>query len=226
VTIQELDHEVIIQTARHFHQGSTLLNGFVLHVSRDVFIDHILAKIIVPVDCLHGEQIHHTPKCSFRPNGNLHGDGDSAQAVFNALDGVIVGRTHAIHFVHKTDPRHVVAVRLAPNGFALWLHPLDSIKNDHTTIQHPQASLDFSCKVNMTGCINDINAIIFPFSRYRCRNNGNSPLALLGHPVRNRGTIIHRTNPIGLAGKVQDPLGCCGFTGVNMGNDPNIAVPL
>ncbi len=76
----------------------------------------------------------------------------------------------------------------------------------------------------MTGRINDVDLITLPLRGNSRRDNGNTALALLNHPVGNCGAVIHRTNAMRHAGIEHDTLGGGGFTGVNVGNNAYISI--
>jgi hypothetical protein len=96
-------------------------------------------------------------KRSFGADRHLYGDRVRAQAVDNHLYRALIRRTHAVHFVDKTDPRNAIPVGLAPDCLALRFDPLDGIKDDHTTIQHAQRALHFGGKIDMPRCIDEID---------------------------------------------------------------------
>ena len=74
-------------------------------------IDVILATVN---DGLLGDQIDHTAKVAFLAHGHLDRNGLGAQALDDGVNGAPVVGTHAVHFVHKTDAGHAVAVGLPP----------------------------------------------------------------------------------------------------------------
>ena len=53
--------------------------------------------------------------------------------------------------------------------------------------------------------------------------DSDAPLALLGHPVHDGGALMDLTYLVGAARVVEDPLGHGGLTGIDMGNDTDIA---
>ena len=73
--------------------------------------------------------------------------------------------------------------------------------------------------------INDIDLIALPLGCHSCRNDRDAAFALLLHPIGNRSTIIHGTNPMGHACIEQDSLSGSRFTGINMSNDADVSIP-
>ncbi len=188
--------------------------------------DLVLAQLIFPVDCFLGQQVDHAFEGAFAANRELHGDGFGAQPLADGLDGPFERCADPVHLVDEANPRDPVAVGLPPDGFTLRFHTLDGVKNDHAAVEHAERALDFGRKIDMAGRIDDIDLVAFPLCRNSSGNDRNTPFAFLNHPVRYRGAVVHRADAVRLTGIEQDPLGGRGFTGVNMGNDPNIAVAL
>ena len=68
----------------------------------------------------------------------LHAKNPIAEALANGADHVIKICAHAVHLVHKADPRHAILVRLTPHGFRLWLHTGYGVEHANRAIQHAQ----------------------------------------------------------------------------------------
>jgi hypothetical protein len=75
-------------------------------------------------------------------------------AFFDSLDEIIEVSTHAVHFIDKTNSRHVIAIGLAPYGLTLWFHTLYTVEDNHTAIQYAQRTLYLCGKVDMSWCVN------------------------------------------------------------------------
>jgi len=74
--------------------------------------------------------------------------------------------------------------------------------------------------------VDQVELITLPFCRYGCRNDRDTTLAFLDHPVGHGCPLIHRTDAMSLARIEHDTLGCRCFPGVNVGNNSNISVLL
>jgi hypothetical protein len=162
----------------------------------------------------------------FCADGYLHRQGQSAQAVFDRLDGEIIRGTNPIHLVRKTNPGYSIAVRLPPDGLALRFNTLYRIKDHHPAIQHAQRALNLGGEVDMTGGIDDVDLVILPVCGHRGRHDRDPPLAFLHHPIRDRGAVINITQAICSPGVKQDPLSRRRFARVNMRNNANIAATI
>jgi hypothetical protein len=66
--------------------------------------------------------------------------------------------------------------------------------------------------------------MIFPKRCRGSRLNGDSSLLLLLHEVGSRGSVMDLTDLMDLAGNVQNPLGCCGFTRIYVRKNTNISI--
>jgi len=108
--------------------------GFGAQFGGDGATGHISAHIARPVDGLHGQQIDHAAEVGFAANGELHGDCMGTQAGADAFHCHFKGGANTVHFIDKADARHLVAIGLSPDGFALRLHTLNRIKNHHAAI--------------------------------------------------------------------------------------------
>jgi hypothetical protein len=74
--------------------------------------------------------------------------------------------------------------------------------------------------------IDDIQAVVVPLAT-GCRGlDSNAALLFLIHEVGGGCTVVHFTNFVNLAGELQNSLGGRCFTGVNMGENADIAVTL
>src|SRR5215212_8520377 len=74
--------------------------------------------------------------------------------------------------------------------------------------------------------IDQVELISLPFCRNGCRNDRDTTLAFLDHPVGYCSPLIHRTDAMSLARIEHDTLGRCCFPGVNVGNNSNISILL
>jgi hypothetical protein len=75
----------------------------------------------------------------------------------------------------------------------------------------------------VAGSVNDIKTVIAPECRGRRRLDRDPSFLLLGHEVHRRIAVIDITHLVDGPGVIQDTLGRCGLTGVNMRDDPEIA---
>ena len=75
----------------------------------------------------------------------------------------------------------------------------------------------------MSGCIDDVDAMIQPETSRRGRRNSNAAFLLLGHPVHSSCTFMHLTHTVNFLG-VEEYTLCSGrFTSIYMSNNTNIS---
>src|SRR6266516_3465586 len=75
----------------------------------------------------------------------------------------------------------------------------------------------------MSGCIDDVDAMIQPETSRRGRRNSNAAFLLLGHPVHSSCTFMHLTHTVNFLGVEEHTL-CRGrFASIYMSNNTNIS---
>src|SRR5215203_3746623 len=94
--------------------------------------------------------------------GNLQRDWPGPKTGCDFLEHRFECRPLAVHLVDESQPRDAVLVRLPPNGFTLRFDPFAGAEHHDSTIEHSQASLDFSREINVTGRIDQIDDDILP----------------------------------------------------------------
>src|SRR6202158_4153261 len=173
------------------------------------------------------EEIDDADEIIFTSEGKLQRYGVGSQALANGANHMVKIRSHAVHFVHKTNARDAVLVRLAPHGFRLRLPPGDRVEHAHRAIQNAQRALHFHREVHVARRINNIDAVFLieaiPRSGRRRARNRDAALALLLHPVHGGRAFIHRTDLVGHTRIEQDALRRRRFSGVDVRHDPDVA---
>ena len=138
-------------------------------------------------------------------------------------DGAVKIRADAVHLIDEANARDVILVALAPNCFGLRLHARHSVKHRHRAIEHAQTALHFSGEIDVARRVDDIDGAILPLAGGRSRGNGDAPLLLLLHPIHHRRTFVDFANLIGTARVIENALRGCGFPGINVRHDADIA---
>ena len=178
-----------------------------------------------------------TFKLVFRANWALDRSRDRACAILDHINAIEEISADFVHLVDEHDPRNMIAVSLAPNGFCLRLYAGIGIQHTYRAIENRQRALNFNCEVHVSGRINDVETKFwslsclavfrsFPKGCRRSRRDRNAALLLLLHVVHGRRAIMHFANFVGLTSIVKDTF-CCGrFTGINMGHDAKVTITL
>jgi hypothetical protein len=137
-----------------------------------------------------------------------------------------------VELVHERDARNVVLVGLTPDGLALRLDAVATVEYGNRAVQHAQAAFDFNREVDVTGRIDDIDAMLLGLVRAergrpeaidRGSGDGDAALLLLRHVVHRRGALVHLTNLVIDAGVIEDALGDGSLTGIDVRHDADIA---
>ncbi len=76
----------------------------------------------------------------------------------------------------------------------------------------------------MAGGVDDVEAVAFPEAADSSGLNGNPALGFLFHEVGSGLTLVYFTQLVDTAGEFEDTFGSGGLTGINVGEDTNIAV--
>src|SRR3990167_8235517 len=149
-----------------------------------------------------------------------------SQTIDDHLNGAIEIGTNTIHFIHKTNTRNVVFIGLSPNGLRLRLNACNTIKNSNRTVQNTQGTLNFNCKINVPGRVNDVDTMIFPETSRCSRGYGDPTLLLLLHPIHGGSPFMDFTNLVRLAGIVEDAFSRCRLSRINVSHDANITISI
>ena len=193
---------------------------------------HALGRL-VPVDRLHPHQVDHALEFLFGADRDLDRHRIRLEARLHLLVDFEEVRALAVHLVDERKPRHLVLVGLAPHRFRLRLHAADRAIHHARAVEHAQAALDFDREVDVPRRVDDVDAMLgivavhpFPEARRRRRGDRNAALLLLLHPVHHRGAVVHFAHLVRDAGIEQDAFGGRGLTGINVGTDADVAIPL
>ena len=68
----------------------------------------------------------------------------------------------AVHFVDEGDARHLVAVGLVPDGFALGLDAADGAEDHDDAVEHAQRALHFHGEVDVARGVDDVDLVVLP----------------------------------------------------------------
>ena len=97
----------------------------------------------------------------------------------------------AVHLVDEAQPRHVVAVGLAPDGLGLGLDAADAAEDRHRPVQHAQADRSTSMvKSTWPGVSMRLIVWSSPLAGGGGRGDGDAPLLLLGQVVHDGRAVV------------------------------------
>ena len=75
----------------------------------------------------------------------------------------------------------------------------------------------------MAGRVDDVDLVVAPVGGGGGGGDGDAPFFFLGHPVHSRGAFVHAANLADASGQIEGPFGNGGFTGVDVGDESDIA---
>jgi hypothetical protein len=139
------------------------------------------------------------------------------------LDAPVELGAGAVQLVDEADPRHVVAVGLAPDRLGLRLDTRDTVEDRDRAVQHPQGALDLDGEVDVARGVDDVDGVVVPLAGGRRGRDGDAALLLLLHPVHRGGALVDLTDLVVDAGVEEDPLGRRGLARVDVRHDPDVA---
>ena len=101
----------------------------------------------------------------------------------NRIKRFVEVTTSLVNFVNKTDTRDAVFSSLAPNCFRLSLNTHLTIKDHNRAIEDTERTLNFSCEVDVTRGIDNVNLVALPIGSHGSGGNSNTTFLFLLHPV-------------------------------------------
>ena len=220
---QELFDQILIGFGDGLHQLGAPFGGLIGHGGGDVGFFDVLAELILVDEGAVLNQVDDAAQLALSADRQLNRGGVGLEAILDLLVHLQEVGAGAVHLVDEHHARHVVAIRLAPHGFRLGLHATHGAEHGDHTVEHTHGALHLNGEVHVAGGINDVDAVIAPAGGDGRRGDGDAPLALLGHPVRYGGAVVHLTDLVHHTGIEQDPFRGGGFTGINVCRDTDIS---
>jgi hypothetical protein len=133
-------------------------------------------------------------------------------------------RARLVHLVDEAEPRHAVALRLAPDRFRLRLDTLARVEDADRAVEHAHRTLHLGGEVDVTGRVDDRDRVVLPLDVDRRRGNGDAALPLLLEIVHGGRAVMDLADLVDSAGDFEDALGDRGLAGVDMGHDAHVPV--
>ena len=215
-------HEVVVLGGHDVEQLGPPLLGLGLQLGRDRDLLPLLALALVPDLCRHGDEVDDAAVVALGADRDLHDSRGRLQAVLDHLDRAEEVGTDPVHLVDEADARHPVLVGLTPHGLGLRLHAGDGVEDGDRAVEDPQRALDLDREVDVTGGVDDVDAMVPPDAGGGSRRDGDAALLLLHHPVHLGRALVDLADLVGLAGVVEDALGRGRLARVDVGHDPDV----
>src|ERR1019366_3832343 len=114
-----------------------------------------------------------------------------------------------VHLVDEGDARDAVLVGLAPDGLRLGLHAGDGVEHGDGAVEHAEGALDLGGEIHVSWRINNIYTLLDPLPGPAGGVPGagdggggdrDAALALLLHPIRDGGAVVHLAHLVDGAG--------------------------
>ena len=182
--------------------------------------------VAVPDDGDHAHEVDEAGEVRLRADRQLDDRRRGLEPVLDHVDGAVEVGADAVHLVDEAHARHVVLVGLAPHGLGLRLDAGDRVEHGDGAVEHAQRTLDLDREVDVTGRVDDVDAVVVPERGGGGGGDRDAALLLLGHVVHDGGAVVYLTDLVGLAGVVEDALRRGGLAGIDVGHDADVAVAL
>ena len=232
----EVSHEdLLVLLNGELDKGLAVLGGFV----SELLVDEINgsdglsegdaieggSKVLSPPDnSLHGDKVNNTEEISLASDGELENSRGGSELLDDGVYAEVEVGTGAVHLVEEAHSRDVVLVSLPPDGLGLGFDSGNSVKDGDGTVKDTEGTLDLEGEVDVTGGVDDVDAVVVPGAGGGSGGDGDSTLLLLFHPVHGRTTLVNLSDLVTLSGVVKDTLRGGGLSGVDVSHDTNVTV--
>src|SRR3989475_9658581 len=214
--------EVVVHLRRSLDQLLGPLFGRCAALGGDLGLIGTGPQVVQVEDGLHADQVGDTLEAAPSPNRQLNGYGIRAETLADHADGAEEVRPRAVHLIDIEDAGDTIAVRLPPDCLRLRLDALNRAHDDDRAVQDAQRSFHLDGKVNVTGRIDDVDAMVAPDAGGGGGGDGDPPLTLLHHPVHRRRAFLHLADPVHPSPAEQDALGRRRLARVDVGDDADV----
>ena len=225
LALEELVRELVVGLGDGLDHRLAMLLRLGQQLGRDVHDLDVMAEVVAVQDRLHRDEVDHALEVLLGADRDLDRHGVGAEAVLDHVDAAPEVGAGPVELVDEADPRHLVAVGLAPDRLGLRLHAGDAVEHDHRAIEHAQAALHLDGEVHVPGRIDDVDAMVVPERRRRRGSDRDAALLLLGHPVHGGRALMDLAELVDLLRVEEDPLGDGRLARVDMGDDSDVPRP-
>src|SRR5690606_11548245 len=214
LALEVLLEQLLVALGRSLDQLLAVLLRVGLELLGDVdLLEAHALGLLVPDDFLHLDQIDHAAELVLGADRELQKHRVAVQALLDlAIDAEEV-RAGPVHLVDEREPRHLVLVRLPPDGLGLRLYAADRAEYGDRAVEHTQAPLDLDREVDVPRRVDDVDPVLgtalvhpLPEAGRRGRRDRDAALLLLLHPVHDGGAVMRLAELVGYTGVEQDAL--------------------
>ena len=223
LSAEVLLHEVVILFSDGFEELVAVLVSEILHIIGNRHLVGDLPEVILIDDCFHLDEIDDAGERILRANRQLDCHRICLQALLHHLDDIEEVRARDVHLVDISHAGDIVLLRLPPDRLCLRLDAASGRQDGDSAVENAQRALHLDREVNVTGRINDIDAMILPMAGRRSRRNRNAALLFLCHPVHRGSAIMNLADLVGDARIKEDTLCRRCLSGIDVSHDADIA---
>ena len=202
---------------------SSVLFSLFLHISGDVCFFNNLSDVVLVDKGSHLEKVDDAAELFFCADGELDRNCVCLKAIADHSDNSVKVRAHDVHLVDIAHTRNTVLVSLTPNGFRLRLNAALCTKNCYRTVKYTKRTFNFNCEVNVAGGVDDVDSVVVPITGCSSRGDCDTSFLFLFHPVHGCAAVVSLTHFVSLTGVVQNSLGCCCLTSIDMRHDTDVS---
>ena len=145
-------HDLVVVLGERLEELVAPLAGGLGVVGRDVddVVHLALGRSALQSRRLHLDQVDDALEVGLgAPSGAAAPAGSRCSRLIDHVDAAVELRADAVHLVDEADPRHVVAVGLAPHRLGLRLDAGDGVEHGDRAVEHAQRALHLDGEVDV-----------------------------------------------------------------------------
>ncbi len=190
------------------------------------FLDFEIFRLagIVPDVGLHGEQVDDADEVTFGTDRENHHQRVSAEDFFHLSDDAVEIRADPVEFVDVNDAGDFRIVCVAPVRFRLWLNAAGATEDADAAVENLEGAVNFDGEVDVSWGVDDVELVAFPEAGGSGRLDRDAAFCFLFHEVHGGCAVVDLTDFVDFAGELENAFGGGRFTGVNVGENADVAV--
>ena len=176
---------------------------------------------------LHLNEIDHATK-RFRKMGRSCSDRQRdddcfrVEAFLDIIDDCIEISAFTVHLVDERNSWHVIFVSLSPDRFALCFNSFARAENDDPAVKNAERAFDFSCKIDVTRRVDEVDSMIIPFEGHASGVDRYAAFSFFRIIVGNSRACVNHSNLVDEFGIEEHFFRHRRFSSVNVGDDADI----
>ena len=185
---QKILHHLVVKHRYGLEHIIPALLSLFLKMLRNFLVANVITLFTIKINRFHADEIDHPLKVFFETNGDLHGYRVQTENVPDSLNSFFRIGSHPIEFVDESKPRNLITLHLTIHRDRLRLDSCHPAQNQNGPVQNPQRTFNFNRKINVTGCIDDVDFFVIPIHRCRGRSDRDALLLLQFHVIHGGST--------------------------------------